>query len=127
MSCGWHACSRDTYMSADTYSAQQYEMAVGSHTCSGNTYMSANTYPVQEYEMLVGSHAFSVVTYMPVYCATIALGGYSPHSGNFHYIQDVDLGLYMQHYLRRTLAINTPGLVTPSIHFTSGRFCFRLS
>src|SRR5882724_4660748 len=64
MSGGWHACSRDTYVLADMYSAQQYEMAVGSHTCSRNTYMSANTYPVQEYEMLFGPHAFSEVTYI---------------------------------------------------------------
>src|SRR5882724_10339096 len=26
-----------------------------------------------------------------------------------------------------TLAINTPGLLTPSIYFTSGQFCFHLS
>src|SRR5882724_4513114 len=62
-----------------------------------------------------------------VYCGTIALGGYSSHSGKFHYIQDVNLSLYMWHYLQGTLEINTPGLVTPSIHFTSGQFCFHLS
>src|SRR5882724_2800751 len=77
------------------------------------------------------THLSSQLTYWIIselmYCATIALGGYSSHSGKFHYIQDVDLGLYMQHYLQRTLEINTPGLVTPSIHFTSGQFCFRPS
>src|SRR5882724_8654832 len=34
---------------------------------------------------------------------------------------DGDLCLYMWHHLLRTLAINTPGLVTPPIHFTSSQ------
>src|SRR5882724_2977127 len=63
----------------------------------------------------------------PLYCATIALGGYSSHSGKIHYIQDGDLSLYMWHPLRQTLAINTPGFLTPSIYFTSIQFCFHLS
>ena len=42
-------------------------MVVASHTFSGDTYVSANMYPAQEYEMLVGSHAFSKVTYMPAH------------------------------------------------------------
>ena len=55
-----------------------------------------------------------------LYCATIALDGYSLHLGKIHYIQDGDLCQYMWHRLLWTLAINTPGLVTPPIHFTSG-------
>jgi len=57
-----------------------------------------------------------------VYCATIALGRYSSHSGKIHYIQDGNLCLYMQHNLRQTLAIYTPGLVTPSIHVLLAKF-----
>src|SRR5882724_5347831 len=51
-----------------------------------------------------------------LYCATIALGGYSSHSGKIHIIQDADLSLYMWHHLWQTLAIYASGLVTPSIH-----------
>src|SRR5882724_11594010 len=57
-----------------------------------------------------------------VYCATIALGRYSSHSGNIHIIQDANLSLYMQHHLRRTLAIYALGLVTPSIHLLLADF-----
>src|SRR5882724_5969436 len=56
-----------------------------------------------------------------LYCATIALGGYSLHLGKIHYIQDGDLCLYMWHHLLRTLEINTLGLVIPPIHFTSSQ------
>jgi len=43
-----------------------------------------------------------------LYCATIALGGYSSHFGKIHYIQDGNLSLYMQHHLQQTPAINPP-------------------
>ena len=49
MAVGSHACSRNTYMLANTYPAQEYEMLVGPHTFSGGAYMLANTYLVQEY------------------------------------------------------------------------------
>src|SRR5882724_2490629 len=61
-------------------------------------------------------------TSLLLYCATIALGRYSSHSGKIHYIQDADLSLYMRHHLWRTLAIYPSGLVTPSIHLLPADF-----
>src|SRR5882724_1314752 len=63
----------------------------------------------------------------PLYCATIALGGYSSHSGKIHYIQDGNLCLYMWHHLQQTLA-NLYSSPRHSFHpLTSSQFCFRPS
>jgi len=53
---------------------------------------------------------------IPVYCATIALGGYPWHFDKIYYIWMVtDICLYMWHHLLQTMAIITPMLVTHPI------------
>jgi len=57
-----------------------------------------------------------------LYCATIALGGYSPHL-KIHYSR-CNLCLYMRHHLWRTLAIYNPvSSLLPSITSSWFYFC----
>ena len=90
------------------YSAEEWDMA---------PFQKRNTPTSNDYVFFM---AFLNEISDSLYCATIALDGYSSHLGKIHYIQDGNLCLYMWHHLLQTLAINTPGLITPPIHFTSG-------